>query len=361
MSNTPDVAMTVIEPSGRRWAQLLNTSHPTRDLIPVILERLALPQEPDYELHHLRSGHTLRPAETLQGAGIEPGAELQLKPVRNKFLYDLLNKLYDEATGYAAKEIWGQVESRLETIFRMDPDYPDTQGLRQALLGRGVAIAGGYAAATRPETAQAATSVPPATAATPPPATTPVYKAPPAQPAQAQPKGRSACSVLAMLLAGIFVVGLVLVGAAYVWFTRMSAEESSPGVVLPGDDEPVLGTGDVQMTLRWDTPVDLDLHVVDPSGEEIWYLSPESASGGRLDVDANATCSGDPPVENVYWPAGGAPNGSYGVSVVYYGSCATSGPVHYTVTVRIDGQTVDVRNGTLETVGDSQPVGNYTR
>ena len=49
-----------------------------------------------------------------------------------------------------------------------------------------------------------------------------------------------------------------------------------------------VGTGDVQVTLSWDTDSDVDLHVVDPSGEEIFYGNRESASGGMLDLDSNA-------------------------------------------------------------------------
>jgi len=71
--------------------------------------------------------------------------------------------------------------------------------------------------------------------------------------------------------------------------------------------EPRLGTGDVQVTLRWNTPVDLDLHVIDPLGEEIYFRYTFSPSGGTLDVDANAGCTNDTPVENVFWPTGGAP------------------------------------------------------
>jgi uncharacterized protein YfaP (DUF2135 family) len=41
-----------------------------------------------------------------------------------------------------------------------------------------------------------------------------------------------------------------------------------------------VGTGDVQVTVTWDADSDLDLHVVEPSGEEIFYGHPVSATGG---------------------------------------------------------------------------------
>ena len=77
--------------------------------------------------------------------------------------------------------------------------------------------------------------------------------------------------------------------------------------------EPVLQTGDVQVTLRWNTNDDLDLIVVDPAGDIVDFGSPTSPSGGQLDVDANGFCQTQnfAPVENIFWPTGGAPDGAY--------------------------------------------------
>ena len=74
------------------------------------------------------------------------------------------------------------------------------------------------------------------------------------------------------------------------------------------------GYGDVQATLIWDNNADLDLHVIDPSSEEIWWHNKYSYSGGILDVD---DIDGYGP-ENIYWPKGEAPNGNYGVYIHYY-------------------------------------------
>ena len=74
------------------------------------------------------------------------------------------------------------------------------------------------------------------------------------------------------------------------------------------------GYGDVQATLIWNNSADLDLHVIDPSGEEIWWHKKYSYSGGILDVD---DISGYGP-ENIYWPQGRAPNGEYEVYIHYY-------------------------------------------
>ena len=50
--------------------------------------------------------------------------------------------------------------------------------------------------------------------------------------------------------------------------------------------------------LKWDIATDLDLHVIDPNGEEIFYSNKKSRSGGELDVDKMH----DPnSVENIFW------------------------------------------------------------
>ena len=92
------------------------------------------------------------------------------------------------------------------------------------------------------------------------------------------------------------------------------------------------GYGDVQVTLTWDNTSDLDLWVTDPFGEKIYYAHPYSESGGQLDVD---DINGYGP-ENIFWPAGAAPNGTYLVQVDYYSG---SGTAHYTILIQAFGET----------------------
>lgn len=115
-------------------------------------------------------------------------------------------------------------------------------------------------------------------------------------------------------------------------------------VAWPNPDE--LGGGDVQFTLRWSEPVDLDLHVIGPSGEEISFGSRRSASGGQLDVDACAAgCEEGPFVENIFWPDGEAPQGEYLVFVEHYRGSA---PAEYELTALIVGQSPQQIIGELE-------------
>ena len=117
-----------------------------------------------------------------------------------------------------------------------------------------------------------------------------------------------------------------------------------------------VGTGDVQVTLSWDTDSDVDLHVVDPSGEEIFYGNRESASGGMLDLDSNAACTIDGVQnENITWSIGAAPQGTYIVRVDYWSSCGVP-RTNYTVVINNGGDT-QIVNGTFTGAGDRGGLG----
>jgi hypothetical protein len=106
------------------------------------------------------------------------------------------------------------------------------------------------------------------------------------------------------------------------------------------------GTGDVKVTLSFDRLHDLDLHVTEPSGAEIYYQQPLSDSGGRIDLDSGAHCQPSASnSENIFWPPGGAPAGTYQVSVQNYQQCSP-GDIAFTVTVEHDGS-VEVFDGSF--------------
>lgn len=78
-------------------------------------------------------------------------------------------------------------------------------------------------------------------------------------------------------------------------------------------------TGDVQILLNWNNYNDLDLCCTDPGGETVWFENKSVASGGQLDIDMNVDYPGSiTPVENIYWPTGKAPNGTYNVYLINY-------------------------------------------
>jgi hypothetical protein len=96
------------------------------------------------------------------------------------------------------------------------------------------------------------------------------------------------------------------------------------------------GIGDVKITLSFDRLHDLDLHVIEPSGDQIFYQRPGSTIGGQLDLDSGANCMPSPSnSENVFWPPGGAPAGEYRVSVQNYQQCSP-GEIKFTVRIAYD-------------------------
>lgn len=135
-----------------------------------------------------------------------------------------------------------------------------------------------------------------------------------------------------------------------------ATRQTAPDDCVPGprDPEPSpvteaeLGDGDVQITLRWDSPADLDLHVTEPDGTEISFASPgPTATGGQLDIDANVECAPEGSVENVFWPTGEMPLGGYRIEVHGY-EVAACGSGDYTLTVTLEGQLVLDESGTVD-------------
>lgn len=99
-------------------------------------------------------------------------------------------------------------------------------------------------------------------------------------------------------------------------------------------------SGDVQVSLKWHNYNDLDLHVICPSGELIYFSNKRSRCHGELDVDMNVTPTSVEPVENVRWLPGEAPDGHYQVYVHHYrnhGQHGCQDPTAYQVGVLVGG------------------------
>jgi uncharacterized protein YfaP (DUF2135 family) len=140
--------------------------------------------------------------------------------------------------------------------------------------------------------------------------------------------------------------------------TATTVASQAPALSVPADL--TLGTGDVQVTLLWADGNDLDLHVTDPSGAEIYFSHPKSPTGGTLDHDDTAGCSSTGThVENVFWPTGGAPPGRYRVFVKNYTSCGS--PSRYSLTAKVRGKVAIATTGSIgSNEGDQTPISEFS-
>jgi hypothetical protein len=125
-------------------------------------------------------------------------------------------------------------------------------------------------------------------------------------------------------------------------------------------------TGALVISLWWDTESDLDLHVVDAYGDEIWAgninsYDPYAATpttdagawneGGILDFDSNAGCVIDGRCnENVVWSVG-PPPGNYLARVDTFSLCGNSA-ARWTVEAFLNGTSLGRAEG--EAVPSSQ-------
>ena len=75
---------------------------------------------------------------------------------------------------------------------------------------------------------------------------------------------------------------------------------------------------DIRASLLWNNRNDLDIHVVTPYGEHIFFAQRQSSCGGWLDVDMNVRGETTTPVENIRWARGRARDGRYRVFVQNY-------------------------------------------
>lgn len=119
-----------------------------------------------------------------------------------------------------------------------------------------------------------------------------------------------------------------------------------------------VGTGEIQTNVTWDSKADIDLHLLDPSGKEIYYGARRSPTGGQLDLDSNAGCGSDGPrAENIFWGDGViVPHGEYVLRVDNWSSCGAN-PTHYTVTINLRGQTPKIYTGTFTDPGTGGAAG----
>jgi hypothetical protein len=96
---------------------------------------------------------------------------------------------------------------------------------------------------------------------------------------------------------------------------------------------------DIRASLLWNNRNDLDLHVITPRGEHIYYANKRSTCSGWLDVDMNVRGETTKPVENIRWARGAAQRGHYRVYVQNYRFHEPfQGPTAFKVELEIGGE-----------------------
>lgn len=110
-----------------------------------------------------------------------------------------------------------------------------------------------------------------------------------------------------------------------------------------------VGTGKLQVSLSWDQLNDIDLHLVEPDGSEIYYGNDQSSSGGILDLDSNPGCAIDSVNnENITYSEteSAIQSGEYIVRVDMYSNCDITTQTHYVVTAYYEGNAIATTEGT---------------
>jgi hypothetical protein len=117
-------------------------------------------------------------------------------------------------------------------------------------------------------------------------------------------------------------------------------------------------SGQYQVSLIWDGPADLDLHLRCADGT-VLNADRRQGCGATLDVDMNVRGgrSSATPVENVVW-AEKPPSGMYRVNVHYYDYADRRTPVPFTVRVVTAGQAREFRGVARD--GAMQQVTEFT-
>jgi hypothetical protein len=109
--------------------------------------------------------------------------------------------------------------------------------------------------------------------------------------------------------------------------------------------------GAIEIGLSWENKNDLDLHVIDPNGERVFFQRKRCPSGGELDVDRNASCQNVTftPVEHVVWTDDTPPRGSYTVCVHHFQTCGgAAAPTPFHVEMKVGDAPPRIVRGTSD-------------
>ncbi|MDE0025931.1 MAG: putative Ig domain-containing protein [Spirochaetaceae bacterium] len=103
---------------------------------------------------------------------------------------------------------------------------------------------------------------------------------------------------------------------------------------------------DVMVTVSWDSDADLDLTVVDGTGEAVYYGNTESSTGGAFRIRSSCGTRSWIRNEHIGWSRGTPPEGHYEVRLNHWWNCGTVEQTNYVVSVYNHGQ-VSTFSGTF--------------
>ena len=103
---------------------------------------------------------------------------------------------------------------------------------------------------------------------------------------------------------------------------------------------------EVMVTVSWDSDADLDLTVVDGTGEAVYYGSLESTTGGVFAINSSCGARSWIRTEHIGWSLGTPPEGHYEVRLDHWWNCGTVDETNYVVRVYNHGQ-VSTFSGTF--------------
>ncbi len=99
------------------------------------------------------------------------------------------------------------------------------------------------------------------------------------------------------------------------------------------------GSDWLQVSLNWMHPVDMDLHLQTPEGEDIFWAGRTGTNGGFLDLDSNAACNIDGiQNENIRWLRNAPTPGDYILRVDLWSACNQTETFPYLISVILGGE-----------------------
>ena len=129
----PDINVVIVDPGGYRFEQLLDSYMAMRALVPLLVQRLGLPDELTYQLIPRATGEPMQVTDTLSSIGASPGAEIDLRPVRDDVFVRIVEGLRKKAEGYVVDRLWALAKEKLDALFRIDPENREAKQLQSQL------------------------------------------------------------------------------------------------------------------------------------------------------------------------------------------------------------------------------------